>query len=77
MIRTVDKLPLSRMELIQSHSPLKPSLKHNIKIYNQRFPIDFFVREKKLTNPEIMTRSEPQSHNEFRSSLKKSCIIKR
>ena len=62
MIRAIDKVPMTRMDLLQAHSVPSSPLKHTIKISAQKFPADFFTAHKKHSSPKVVPRTQPQSH---------------
>ena len=45
MIKAINRVPLTRLEMLEAHSAQVSPVKRGIKISNQKFPADFFARE--------------------------------
>ena len=73
----VDRIPLSRLEILQGRSAHVTPAKRSIKISNHKFPADFFINEQKLLNSKIIQREQPRTQQDIRLSLQRSPLKRR
>lgn len=69
MIKAIDRVPLSRLELLQSH-PSYSSPSKKIKIQNNKFPVNFFLgknTDKKMIASTPIVRKQSRTHQELRN----------
>ena len=65
----VERIPLSRLEILQGRSAHITPAKRSIKISNQKFPADFFINEQKLLGSKMIQREQPKTQQDIRLSL--------
>ena len=72
MIKAINRVPLTRLEMLEAHSAQVSPIKRSIKISNQKFPADFFAREEKLLQSKMVNKRNPQTQQEGRVSMANS-----